>query len=61
MKNKIIFIQLIIGFLSVLTGIFLYITHYNKEVGSFLIKAGLIFEIVSVIKLFWFNKKALVE
>ncbi len=49
--EKLLFIQLFIGLLGVMIGLFLFMTHYNQDAGRFLIKTGLIFEGVIVLRL----------
>ncbi len=56
MKNRILFFQLVIGMIAVMVGLFLFITHYDKTTGTFLIKCGLIFEAIIVVRLFFYNR-----
>lgn len=56
-RTKLYYFQFFIGFISVMVGLFLYITHYDKPTGSFFIKTGLIFEIVTIIRFYIFSKK----
>ncbi|MFD2554781.1 hypothetical protein [Sphingobacterium tabacisoli] len=50
-KEQWLLIQLFIGIAALMIGLFLFITHYNQETGRFLIKTGLIYETVILLRL----------
>lgn len=50
MTDNTFYLRMVISAIAVLTGIFLFITHINKNIGSFLMITGLVYEVSSIIK-----------
>lgn len=57
MNKKIIYVEFIVGVVVIGIGLLLYVTYDDTSIGTFLLKTGLIFELIVAIRFLIVKKK----